>query len=451
MKTQLAKRIVAAACTMALMVSMTACGESEKENGDKSSDALQVAIPAFWSDWGKELAKEYEEANPDANIEIVEVASGDDMYTKMTMMMQSSDTAPDILTEDGFMLKSDAAAGYLEPLNDYLKDWEDWKQFDENVLAVGQGSDGVQYGVPFSTDVQGIWYDKTLFEKAGIEVPWQPTSWEEILNAAEKIKALGEEITPIYMYSSKSTPEETSMRTFQTLYSGTGADLYDYEQDKWLINNEALTATLEFINDIFNVKKVGPSANLVTTENVELVFQEKMFKEHTLGMLFSGSHVANNWKEGKNYEWAEWKDNVGFAKLPTVEGAGEQFTTMSGGWTWSIPKNANHKDEAMEFMKFVASKEQQTASSVANGDLAVRKDVLESEEYKTAQALPEETTEMLQYAHFRPTVDGYSSVTTLYTEMIENVALAGMSVEDAVSNFEQQLETTVGADKILKK
>lgn len=448
------KRAAAITCTVAMVASLAACGGSKKDEEAQAAAAntVKFAIPAWWADWGNQLVEEYKAVNPDANVQLIEIASGEDMYTKITMMLQSPQTAPDIFSEDGFMLKSDAAAGYLEPLDDRLKDWEDWSQFEQAIIDGAKGSDGKQYAVPFSTDTQGIWYDKELFRQAGLPVPFEPKNWDEILEAGEKIKALGDDITPMFMYASKTTPEETSMRTFQNLYSGTGAKLYDEKEGKWLVDKAALTTALGFVDDVFNEKKIGPSLSLETTTNVESMFQSQMFKEHKLGMLFSGHWILNKRGEGKDYEWPEALDQLGFAKLPTVDGGGDGYTTMCGGWTWAIPKNANNKDGAMEFLKFIASKEQQTKFCMSNGDLAVRRDVLESEEYNNQKmALPEETTDMLQYGHFRPTVEGYSSVSPLYTEMVENVALTGMPVEEAIQSFETQLKATVGEDKVLVK
>ena len=50
------------------------------------------------------------------------------------------------------------------------------------------GYQGERYGIAAGTDVREIFYRRDLFEEAGIEVPWQPTSWEEILEAARTLK-----------------------------------------------------------------------------------------------------------------------------------------------------------------------------------------------------------------------------------------------------------------------
>ena len=46
--------------------------------------------------------------------------------------------------------------------------------YKRQILDGAKGADGVQYGVPFSTDTQCLWYDKKLMEEAGVSVPFQP-------------------------------------------------------------------------------------------------------------------------------------------------------------------------------------------------------------------------------------------------------------------------------------
>ena len=48
---------------------------------------------------------------------------------------------------------------------------------------------GVQYGVPWDMGMIGFWYNKDLFQKAGITAP--PTTWDEFLAAIPKLKAVG--------------------------------------------------------------------------------------------------------------------------------------------------------------------------------------------------------------------------------------------------------------------
>lgn len=159
----------------------------------------------------------------------------------MALALKSKDTAPDIVTEDTFILNSDASAGYLEPLDDKLAGWEDWGNgsFIEAMKKGVTASDGKVYGVPYNTDSRGLWYNKDIFKQAGLPEDWQPKNWEEVLNAARTIKEKAPDVVPIWMNMGKATGEATSMQTYEMLLYGTGERLYDDASSKWITKARA--------------------------------------------------------------------------------------------------------------------------------------------------------------------------------------------------------------------
>lgn len=423
---------------------------AESDADSQVGGLIKVAVGSTRISWMEGELEKFKAQNPGVEVEVIEISGGSDMYAKITMMMQSGQTSPDLITEDGFMINSDAAAGYLEPLDDLIAANSDFSSFVPAIMAGAKGADGKQYGIPFSTDVQGIWYDKTLMAKAGVTVPFEPKSWADVMDAAKKIKETGGDgVIPLYLYSSKMHPEETSMRTFQLLYSGTGGELYDYSTQKWIVNKENLLLVYNFINDIYNVEKVGPPLSIASQQSVWDLFQSDMMKNGKLGMYFSGSWESGNWQEGKKYDWPESMDVWGYAKIPTVDGRAPGFTSMSGGWTWAVPANAPNKAGGMELLKFVCSKEVQLSYNLYSGDLAVREDVMADPGY-TAQKIStvNEAKDILQYTHFRPSVEGYSMVTSMYTEVVESVGMGAATPEQAVATFESELKRIVGEENV---
>lgn len=428
-------------------------GTEESSGGSSDSDVIKMAVGADRVDFYRGLADEFEKQNSGKKVEIIEIVNGSDMYTKITMMMQSKETSPDLITEDGFMIMSDAEAGYLEPLDEFMKNWEDAGQFEEAILDGAKGADGVQYGVPFSTDTQCLWYDKKLMEEAGVSVPFQPKNWDEILEAGRKLKEIGGDgFIPFFLYASKTSPEETSMRTFQELYSGTGGTLYDFESKKWIVDKENLLKVYNFVNDVYNVEKIGAPLSIVSQQKVEDLFVSDYMKNGKLGMIITGSWVPGNWGEGRNYEWPEALDTWAAVKIPTYDGSGDGFSTMSGGWTWAIPKNANNKAGGEELLKFIAGKDCQLKYAMFSGDLAVRKDVMEDDTYLSQKmSVVKEAGEMLPYAHFRPSVEGYSTLTTMFTEVVESIAMGSATPEDAAATFESEMKRIVGEENVTVK
>jgi len=421
------------------------------DTGD--TQLIKLAIGTNRIEWIEGELEAFKAENPGTEIEIIEIVSGSDMYAKITMMMQSEQTSPDVISEDGFMINSDAAAGYLQSLDEIVSANSDFENFVPAIMDGAKGADGQQYGIPFSTDVQGIWYNKNLLAQAGVSVPFEPKNWDEIMDAAIKLKALGDsELIPVFLYGSKTHPEETSMRTFQALYSGTGSQLYDYGTEKWIVDKENLLHVFNFINDVYNVEQVGPPLSVASQQSIGDLFRSDYMQNDKLGLYFSGSWESGQWGAGKTHDWPEGLDVWGFAKIPTVDGREPGYTSMSGGWTWAIPTNANNKEGAKALLEFVSSKDVQLSYNLFSGDLAVRSDVMEDSTYSSQpMSVVNESAEIMNYTHFRPSVEGYSTITGMYTEIVESIAMGSATPEQAIENFESELKRIIGEENVTVK
>ena len=181
---------ITAASVAALLL---ASGCSGGAGGGDDGKTIKVAYQKFGTFTQmdahmKETAKTFEAANPGMKVEFVPIAAqNDDYFTKLALMNRSASTAPDVMYEDTFKVKSDAAAGYLLPLDDQVAGWEDWDMFFDSAKEAGVGEDGKVYGIPMGTDTRALWYNKDLFAQAGLPVPWEQKTWDDVLDAAKTI------------------------------------------------------------------------------------------------------------------------------------------------------------------------------------------------------------------------------------------------------------------------
>src|SRR3954468_12513578 len=111
-------RILAAAVAASTLVALAGCSSS----GSGDGKTIKVAYQDFGSDlidtFMKGVKKDYEAANKGEKVTLVPIkAAENDYYTKLSLMNRSASTAPDVLYEDTFLIRSDAQAGYLEPLD----------------------------------------------------------------------------------------------------------------------------------------------------------------------------------------------------------------------------------------------------------------------------------------------------------------------------------------------
>src|SRR3954454_1789599 len=131
---------------------------SDSSGGRSGGSTIKVAYQQFGE--GKVMANflasvkdQFAQQNPGKTVELVPiVASENDYYTKLSLMMRSERTTPDLVYEDTFLINSDIKAGSLRPLDDRIGSWPDWSQFVETAKGAAKGQDGKTYGIPDGTD-----------------------------------------------------------------------------------------------------------------------------------------------------------------------------------------------------------------------------------------------------------------------------------------------------------
>ena len=139
------------------------------------------------------MADDYMAAHPNVNIEIT-VLENEAFKTKLTTVMQSGDP-PDIFQSwGGGTFNQQVQAGLLKDITaDLDADSAHGAIALRPVLWVSTATEGKNYGVPWDMGMVGFWYNKELFEQAGIDNP--PTTWTDFLADVKTLKAAG--ITPI--------------------------------------------------------------------------------------------------------------------------------------------------------------------------------------------------------------------------------------------------------------
>ncbi|TJY42470.1 ABC transporter substrate-binding protein [Cohnella pontilimi] len=399
--------------------------------------------------WIEEVKASY----PNKNVEIKQTpiqASEGDYFAKIALALKSPDTAPDIVTEDTFMINSDASAGYLTPMDDRVSGWEDWTNgsFIEALKKGVTASDGKVYGVPYNTDSRGLWYNKQIFKQAGLPEDWHPKNWDEVLQAARTVKEKVKNVVPIWMNMGKATGEATSMQTYEMLLYGTGERLYDDASGKWIVKSQGILDALNFVSTV-NKEKLGPPLSKVLNGQAGNTSSREYLPQGKLAISLDGSWIAGNYLSNGAAPWPEYKDVLGFTAFPTNKGQDPGAITLAGGWALSIPANAKHKDEAWDFIKYALNKDNTKKLILASGNITVRADVGKDPEY-TAMPFNEISTDFLQKAEFRPAQDKYPEVSTQIQTMVESVA-SGTSPENAAKKYAQDVTRIVGKDKIVEK
>ncbi|MGX6600864.1 extracellular solute-binding protein [Micromonosporaceae bacterium Da 78-11] len=437
------------------LLALTLAGSAACSSGDSGDKAktITVAYQKFGTfkqldDLMAKVKGEYEQAHPGTTVKLVPIeAAENDYYTKLSLMNRSPNTAPDVLYEDTFLVNTDIKAGFLAPLDDYLAKWSDWNQFTDASKTAAKALDGKTYGVPMGTDTRALWYNKDLFAQAGLPVPWQPKTWDEVLAAARTIKAKLPKVTPLNVYSGKGAGEGATMQGFEMLLYGTGDELYDSAANKWVVASPGFTDSLTFLKTIFD-EKLAPHPQDALDPNFGTQVTSDLLPNGKLAIDLDGSWQSGTWLPTGTKPWPQWSTVLGQAKMPTQHGQAPGATSMSGGWVLSVGAHAQDKQAAFDYVSLALNKENSTAYDIAAGQIAERADVAADPEYLKANPTLQFFTDLVEVTHFRPAYPDYPHVSDAIQVAMEAVMTGQLSVQQASAAYGDQVKAVVGPDQV---
>lgn len=302
--------------------------------------AQEVTLSAPWMGWPEEQVAPLMSAFKDATginvaAERLPIA---ELFRTLEVRLQARNELPDVYLVDGPLTASYAARGHLLPLDDLLG--EDKKRFLPTTIEQGT-YDGKLYAMPLGTSSQLLFFNKKLFEEAGLDVPSSDPNmrltWEELLEIAKKltkpeISQFGFAFENINPYQLLPLPQSKGAEVIG--HDGLTASGY--------VDGDGMVEAMQWFQDLFQVHKVGPVGTFQTG-----VAQE-MFGSGKLAMIIGGTWNLVGFEKFEGLDF-------GVAPHPYFEGG--KPVTPTGSWHIGINPRTAHREEAEKFVNWLATKE----------------------------------------------------------------------------------------------
>jgi multiple sugar transport system substrate-binding protein len=284
--------------------------------------------------WDK-LADEYEADHPDVKVD-VSVYSWNDVDRKVREMVAAGDP-PDMAQIGAYA--DYAAKNQLYKADDLLS-IPVQADFVGQLASAGQVK-GVQYGMPFAASTRVLFYNKSLFAKAGIN---PPESWSDLADDAEALKAEGVK----YPYALPLGPEEAQAETMQWMLSGGGG--YTDSVDSYAIDSPENVDTFSWLKeDLVGKGLTGP----VAPGQLNRAAAFAAFAKGEVGMLDGHPSLMKIAAKG----------GVKYGMVPTPGHEGPSRSTLGvSDWMTAFRKNG-HRDQVGDFLDFVYSEKNVLAFS----------------------------------------------------------------------------------------
>lgn len=342
------KRFGSLLLASSLVLSLAACGGEpavESQAPAESGAAVSAAagdepIKLTWAVWDinlttyyQPLIDAYEAAHPNVTIEMVDVGSSD--YSNQLTIQLSGGTDYDVVcVKDIPGYSSLVNGGYLSDLSGEGIDESLYNGTIDQIKV-----DGKFYAVPFRSDHWVVYYNKDVFDKAGVEYPSNDMTVEEYDALARELTS-GEGSDKVYgdlFHTWRSAP---------TLFS-----ILDGEHTIVDGNYDFLKPTYEWV---LKEQQDGICMDYGTMKATQTHYSGVFFNNQCAMMNMGSWFIPTQIEKVKSGE--SLSANWGIAKYPHPDGV-EAGTTLGTITSVAVNAKSEKQDAAKDFVKFVSGEE----------------------------------------------------------------------------------------------
>lgn len=422
------QRLRTAAGASLTALALAACGTGGSEQAAPGVGEFEGRGPITYAA-GKDttgtvqgMIDEWNADHPREKVTFVELPeSGDQQRQTHIQHAQTKSDAHTVIAVDVVWTSEFAANGWIErlpaedfPLDDVLPP----------IVEAATYRD-VLYGVPRNSDGGLLYYRTDLLQKAGIDAP--PTTWSELNEQCDKVLALPE-AAGMSCYAGQFEKYEGLTVNFAEAVQSAGGAVADAGGAPSVDTPEAKRG-LDVLAEGFASGRIAREAMTYKEEEGrqafqkgKLVFQRQWPYQYTLANADDGSSKV----AGK----------FDVAPLPGVDGPG---SSSLGGWNLAVSSFAKNRATALDFIKFMTSKERQRENMLVNSEAPTYADLYEDAQLVKKYPYLPVLKESILSAQPRPRVVRYGDTTAAIQDEAYAALTGEKSTEQALADLQERL------------
>lgn len=226
-----------------------------------------------------EMIAAFEAANPGVTVK-VETAPFDQYFTKLQTLIAGG-TAPDVYELNFENFVSYASKGVLANLDDLASADPGFVDRFYPRAYEAFSLNGVQYGLPESFSDVVLFYNKDLFDAAGLDYPSADWTWQDELAAAQKLTDPATGVWGSY--------SPVQFWEFYKTAAQNGCSVFNADRTQVTINEPGCVEALTWMVDKINTYKIAPTdADMAGVSDGDLFKQGKIAMWRTGIWMFAG-------------------------------------------------------------------------------------------------------------------------------------------------------------------
>lgn len=333
------RKVLALVLTLTLAFSMVCMAQ-----------AKTISFLSIWAedyDNGKlltDLSAKYKEDHPDFDFEL-ELVSSDNLQQKVATLAVSNDL-PDVFAyESGTPLKTMIENDYVLNVSEALRELGVEEYIDAGAYSFLTNLVGTEdlYDLPLGLNIEGFWYNKALFEQAGIEAA--PTTWDEMLEDCEKLMAAG--IQPFAVGGADQWPATRIINAYVMRKLGVDA-MNKMAAGELSYTDPGMVEAAKMLQDMCDKGYFGVGPTTVDQNTAA-----QMILAGEAAILYNGSWYTQDLVADTN---PAGEDGIGFFNIPTVEGGPGTLTeySMNCGTILCLSKD-KYDAETADWLKYIVT------------------------------------------------------------------------------------------------
>jgi multiple sugar transport system substrate-binding protein len=284
----------------------------------------------------QDMVDRFEEAHPGVTVEITSLPWGQ-AFEKLATMVQGGQI-PDVVEMPDRWLSLYANNDQLVDLAPYLADWDEADELTDRAVEFGSYVNDTPYMIPYGFYLRALFYNKKLFEEAGLDGP--PETMDDFMDAAKAISELGGGKTGFCLRGGQGGYNGYIMMMANMM----GHDDYFDEEGNSTLNGPDAIKGLQFMVDLYQ-------NGYAPKDSVNWGFNE------IVAGFYSGTCAMLDQDPDALIAIAERMNTEDFAVAPMPLGpAGKSFPTI-GYAGWSMFTAAEEKDAAWDLIAHLSSRE----------------------------------------------------------------------------------------------
>ncbi len=322
------KKILAVLMAVLILSTASFCGAAAF--ADENVE-IHYAYWASMDEYYEQCKADFEAAHPGVTI-VLEHTSWGEYWTKLEAAATGGSVA-DVFQMNGVNITKYADGGVLLPIDEFIAASDiDLANYPEAMNKM-YNYDGKQYGIAMDYDTTGLWYNKALFDKAGVAYPTSEWTWDDMVAAAAAITGIEEGVYGIAAgYSDQQGFYNTA-----------------FAEDGWFVDGEKFgfnePGTRAGIKCWVDLVEAGYSPSEVSLEENEGYLQ---FMAGKLGMIFSGDWMVKYYAS----EDSSVADVCDVVELPLMS-TGKRASVIHGKAN-CISVATEHPDEAWAWVEYLS-------------------------------------------------------------------------------------------------